>query len=285
MKFVRATSVLLPVGGALLKRHTRIYLHDNGPAALFGTQIQSLDGPCSAWCPTHAWHTDQTPVHTHTHTDSSLCQCTLPLSSVFLPHPPCEVYPADCCAQKCVETHPWRRHFPRVSAPLNTTDAHAHASRAPVGAPGAVQLSACIRGVDTRAAAASYPPRIYSRGHTHIVGRPRELLKVSQQRRVTMVTAPPRNSHPQNVNEPRWQIVSISPLLPPTPPHTHTHTPTSVCYYNTHSSRSRIISAVASLLLSLSFHVKCAPRLKSVHDRTHWLQVSLITFTECDIFT
>lgn len=62
-----------------------------------------------ALCHIHVWAVLNTHMtcrpNSWTRTDNSLPQCTSP-------HQSCEVYPADCCAQKCVETHPWRRHFP-----------------------------------------------------------------------------------------------------------------------------------------------------------------------------
>lgn len=115
----------------------------------------------------------------------------LPLFSVFLPHQSCEVYPADCCAQKCVETHPWRRHFPVCLCHL-IPQTHTHPAR--MWVPGAVQLSACIS-VNTCTRLhilhgfTAVPTYCQSTSCT---------LKVSQQSCVTTVIAPPGSSHPRN---------------------------------------------------------------------------------------
>lgn len=164
-----------------------------------------------------------------TNTNNSLCQCTSPCPKFSSPHQSCEVYPADCCAQKCVETHPWRRHFPVCLRHL-IPQTHTRAAR--MWVPGGVQLSACIS-VNTCTRLhilhgfRTVPTYCQSTSCT---------LKVSQQCCVTMVIAPPWSKPPQNVNEPAGKL-SASP------------SPPSVCYYNTHSSQNRIISAVASLLL------------------------------------
>lgn len=85
-------------------------------------------------------------------------------------------------------------------------------------------------------------------------------LKVSQQCErccVTMVTGPP---WVYSNLECEWTLLANCQHLPSHP---------SVCYYSAHSSQNRIISAVAPLLLSLSFHVKRARRWKSLLAGTH----------------
>lgn len=120
-------------------------------------------------------------THAHTHRDNSLCQWA------FLGFPP---PPADSCAQKCVETHSWRRHFP-VCLRHSIPQTHTRPARARL--PGALQLSACIS-VSTCA-------RLHiHHGFTAVPTYRRSTsctLKVSQRSCVTMVTAPPWRSRPR----------------------------------------------------------------------------------------